>query len=394
MFDKIERTTRQGFFSRVAQSFMGVLIGFLLVPISIFLISWNEYRTIHRTQGLIQAEKVVAEMASPFELDPQLDKRLVHVSGTATTEELLTDGVFEIGLKALRLERQVEMYQWTEHKESKTRDKLGGGRETITTYDYQRQWHRDRVNSESFEQPSGHTNPQPRYPSTSVVSEHATLGAFHLRPSLVDMLNSWKDIVIDESIVLGKLDPSDKAHFKTESNSLYFSNDTPVTKDPKVGDLRIRFRMVEPMTVSLLSQQMGIEFEPYKTSNGETIESIVSGEKSATDMFASLRFENATLAIILRLVGWLLACVGFSLMAGPLKALANFVPLLGKMVGVATMLIGFILGSTVALITISIAWMAVRPVFSLSLLAVAAVGIYFLMRRKKAAEPPMAVLVT
>ncbi len=39
MFDKIERTTRQGFFSRVAQSFMGVLIGFLLVPISIFLIA-------------------------------------------------------------------------------------------------------------------------------------------------------------------------------------------------------------------------------------------------------------------------------------------------------------------------------------------------------------------
>ena len=88
---------------------------------------------------------------------------------------------------------------------------------------------------------------------------------------------------------------------------------------------------------------------------------------SATDMIASSRFENATLAIILRLVGWLLACVGFSLMAGPLKALANFVPLLGKMVGLATMLIGFILGSIVALITISIAWMAVRPMFSLTL---------------------------
>ncbi len=394
MFDRIERTTRQGFFSRLAQSFMGVLIGFLLIPISIFLISWNEYRTIHRTQGLIQAEKVVAEITSPFEVDPQLDKRLVHVSGMATTEEMLTDGVFDIGRKVLRLERQVEMYQWTEHKESKSRDKLGGGRETITTYEYQRQWHSDRVNSESFEQPSGHTNPQPHYPSTSLVSEQATLGTFHMRPSLVRKLNSWRDIALDESIVLGKLAPTDRTHFKTEGSILYFSPDTPVITEPKVGDLRIRFRMVEPTTVSLLSQQMGNEFEPYKTSNGETIESIVSGEKSATDMFALLRFENATLAIILRLVGWLLACVGFSLMAGPLKALSNFVPLLGKMVGVATMLIGFILGSTVALITISIAWMAVRPVFSLSLLAIAAVGIYFLMRRKKGAEPPMAVVVT
>jgi len=54
-----------------------------------------------------------------------LDGRLVHVSGNATTEEVLRDGQFDIGRKALRLERQVEMFQRVERKESRTRDKLG-----------------------------------------------------------------------------------------------------------------------------------------------------------------------------------------------------------------------------------------------------------------------------
>ena len=71
MFDRVTRTEHQGFFSRIAGSVVGVLIGFLMVPGSCLLIAWNEYRTIHRTQGLIQAEKVVVEVASPFEIVPE-----------------------------------------------------------------------------------------------------------------------------------------------------------------------------------------------------------------------------------------------------------------------------------------------------------------------------------
>ena len=81
------------------------------------------------------------------------------------------------------------------------------------------------------------------------------------------------------------------------------------------------------------------------------------------------------------------------MIAAPLKTLANKVPLFGKMVGFVAMLIGFMLGSILARITISVAWIAVRPIFSLSLLAVVGVVLYFVLRRKKSQEPPMAVLV-
>ena len=393
MVQRVTRTEHKGFFSRLVNSVLGVLIGLLMVPGSVAIMSWNEYRTIHRTQGLIQAEKVVAEVASPFEISPELNNRLVHVTGTATTEEMLSDGVFDIGKKVLRLQRQVEMFQWVEKKESRKRDKLGGGTETVTTYDYHRKWHSGRVNSQSFEVPTGHENPQPKFDSTSLVSDKATLGAFHLRTSLVSQINSWKDVAIDEATVLSKLPEGERGHYKLEGGYLRFYVGTPSKPDPEVGDLRVQFRMVEPTAISLLSQQKGKDFEPFKTKNGESIESIVTGERTAAQMFDSLRLENTTLATILRIVGWVLACVGFSMIAAPLKALANVVPLFGKMVGFATMLIGFMLGSILALITISIAWIAVRPIFSLSLLAVAVVGLYFVFRRKKAEEPPMAVLV-
>lgn len=393
MLDRVTRTERQGFFSRVINSFLGILIGFLLVPGSILLIAWNEYRTIHRTQGLIEAEKVVAEVASPLEIVPELDNRLVHVTGTATTDEVLSDGDFVIDRKVLRLERHVEMFQWVERKESKSRDKLGGGKETITTYDYDRKWHRDRINSESFEQPSGHSNPTPRYLSRSLTTEQASLGAFHVRSALIEQLRAWKDVSIDESTLLSKIENDERSRFKTADGYLLYGPKSANVASPQIGDLRIKFRVVEPMAASLLSQQKGRGFAPYKTANGESIESLEAGTKSASEMFETLRFSNTTLATVLRLVGWLMCCIGFSLMASPLRALANVVPLLGKMVGIATMLIGFILGSTVSLITISVAWIAVRPVFSLSLLAIAGVGIYFMARRKKQPELPLAALV-
>lgn len=393
MVDRVTRTEHKGFFSRLVNSVVGVLIGLMMVPGSVALMTWNEYRTIHRTQGLIQAEKVVAEAPNPFEPSPDLDNRLVHITGMATTDEMLSDGVFDIGKKVLRLERKVEMFQWVESKESRTRDKLGGGKETITTYEYQKKWHRDRVNSQSFEKASGHENPNPKFPSTSLVSEKATLGAFHLRTALVGQIDAWTDVAIDQATVLSKLPEEERKHYNVEGGTLRYYVGTPSKPEPEVGDLRIQFRVVEPMTVSLLSQQKGNEFEPFKTKNGETIESIETGERTAAQMFDSLRFANTALATILRILGWVLACVGFSMIAAPLKTLANVVPLFGKMVGFATMLIGFILGSILALITISVAWIAVRPVFSLSLLAVAGVGLYFVFRRRKAQEPPMAVLV-
>lgn len=387
MVDHITRTVRKGFFSRLANSFVGILFGLLLVPGSVLLIGWNEYRTVHRSKGLAEAEGAVTGVADPFELSQTQNDKLVHVIGTATTEEKLSDSEFGISQTVLRLERKVEMYQWVEHKEKKTRDKIGGGRETITTYSYEKKWHDDRVDSERFEERSNHENPALHYKPISLVTDRATLGALRLPSSLVESrMNSWKNAPLDSVAVLSKFDDLAKQHFRLDGDTLYYSKVVPMVKEPQLGDLRIRFRVVEPATVSVLSKQHGEELVPYKTSNGETIQHLMLGNVTAGAMFDSLKLENTMIAWLCRIGGWVLACVGFSLIVGPLKAVANIIPIFGSIVGTVTFFAAVLLGSIVSLVTIAIAWIAVRPLFAIGLLALAAGAIYLLSRRGKRAS--------
>ncbi len=387
MADIITRSEHQGFFSRMASSFIGIIVGICMVPGSVMLVSWNEYRTVHRTRALAEGEKVVAEVADAFEINPALNDHLVHVTGTATTEETLSDPDFGISLKALRLERQVEMYQWVEHKESKTRDKLGGGKETITTYKYDRKWHDGRVNSESFEETSGHENPQLRYPGQSQVTDRATLGAFRLQSSLVESkMDSWKNVPLESTNLLVKMDDADKQHYKIEGDRLTYSVAIPNPDAPQVGDLRIQFRVVEPAQVSVLAKQQPEELVPFKTTNGEYIEHLAMGNVSAGEMFNSLKLENTMIAWVVRVIGWILSCVGFSLVAAPLRSLASVIPMVGNIVGSMTTFVSFVLGTILTLVVIAIAWIAVRPTFAVGLLLVAGGAIYFLTRSRKSAN--------
>lgn len=375
----------------MANSFVGIIVGVCMVPGSILLVSWNEYRTVHRSRGLAEGEKVVAEVADAFEIIPALNDRLVHVTGTATTEQTLSDPDFGVSQKAMRMERQAEMFQWVEHKESKTRDKLGGGRETITTYTYDRKWHEGRVNSESFEERSGHENPQLRYSGHSQVTDRATLGSFRLNSSLVERkMNDWKNMSLDQASLLAKMSESDKEHYRIDGDHLYYSVTIPFSSEPQIGDMRFKFRVVEPSQVSVLSKQQPEELVAFKTTNGEVIEHLAMGNVSASEMFNSLKFENTMIAWLVRVGGWVLCCVGFSLIASPLRSLASIIPMFGNLVGSMTTFVSFMLGSIVTLIAIALAWIAVRPAFGIGLLLVAGGAIYLLTRRGKArnAEPP------
>ncbi len=384
MVDQITRTVRQVFFSRMAKSFVGILIGLAMVPGSVCLVSWNEYRTVHRTQGLAEAEQQTVEVVDPFEIDPAHNGKLVHVSGKATTEETLQDTEFAIAQKALRLQRTVKMFQWVEHKESKTRDKLGGGRETVITFRYDRQWRDGRENSDSFKERAGHENPPLRYTPQDRTTQQATLGSYHLSSDIIERkMSAWNEVAVDQAKALENFDEADKQHFKIDRSRLYYSAALPIDNEPHVGDLRIIFRAVGPTEVSLLSKQSGAELSAFKTGNGESIEHLMLGKVNTVEMFNSLKLENTMMAWLLRIAGWVLSIVGFSLITGPLKALAGIIPPLGRFVGTMTFMVAFLLGTIITLISIAVAWIAVRPLLGIVLLALAAGAIYLLTRWSK-----------
>lgn len=395
--NQFTETSHQGYFSRVIKSFTGVLFGLLMIPGSVMLLGWNEYRTVHRSRGIDEAEKVFAPVASPDSLAAEMNDKLIHLQGKATTDETLTDPDFHFKETALRLKREVEFYEWVEHKHSQRRKKLGGGTETTTTYDYDKKWTKQHHESSKFHHPEGHSNPLPRYQGHELTAERVMLGAHRLSDNLVAGINAWKDGHVDAQL-LSMLPEEVQKLARLEENRVYIAHQPAVTpeqggeaqatsRSPEVGDLRVGFRYVEPCVVSVLAAQRNGKLEAFQTSNGELIESIQVGEVSAAEMFRSLRESNALFAWIFRGVGFVVSVIGFSLILGPLATLASFIPFLEDLTGFATFIVSIALAAIVSLATIGVAWFAVRPLLSGGLFAVAIVCLFFLFWRRSKPLP-------
>ena len=125
--------------SRLKQSFVGFLLSFVIVIAALLLLAWNEHRTLKNYKGLRAAGETVQSVAAD-PIDPSVDGKLIHFSAEVRSNQGVRDPDFGIEAPALVLRRSVEMYQWREKKETTERDKLGGGKERVTTYSYEKVW--------------------------------------------------------------------------------------------------------------------------------------------------------------------------------------------------------------------------------------------------------------
>ena len=100
----VTEVTRQSWFSRLGGAFKGVLFGFILILLGLWLLFWNEGRTVRRAKALDEGAGVVTAVAAD-RVDTANEGRLVHLSGTAATFDVLQDEVFGVRENAIRLER-------------------------------------------------------------------------------------------------------------------------------------------------------------------------------------------------------------------------------------------------------------------------------------------------
>jgi len=316
--------------------------------------------------------------------------KLVHMTGEATTDEQLADTMFGIEVNAIKLSRAVEMYQWEEDESTQKKKKLGGGETTETTYDYRKTWHAGRIDSSGFEHPEGHENPQPAVSGTQWTAKRVTIGAFALNSGLIASIDADEDLPVSDSI-LDSIAEEDRGHFVLHDGQVYrgIQAEQVEPTNPQVGDLRIRFRVVRPTTVSLYSQQTGETFQPYQTKAGGAIQRLQVGSFSAEAMFEQAQRENTMLTWGLRLAGFVLMAIGFALVFKPFSVFADVIPLLGSLVGAGFGLVAMLLAGVLSLITIAIAWLFYRPVLAVSLLLAAGllIGALVFFMAKRSGKP-------
>lgn len=378
MPDTFSVTTSQSWFSRLGKAIGGVIVGFLLVLAAFPLLWWNEGRAVHRARSLEEGATVVASVAAD-RLDPGHEGRLVHMTALASTDETLTDPEFGISAGALRLIRTAETYQWKETEKTETRSQLGGGEKTTKTYHYEKDWSERHHDSSRFHRPAGHENPATlRWTSTSVAAGQVLFGGFTLPPALVDKIGDHEARPVqagDEQLMAA-------LGFRREGDTFYNGRNSAA---PQVGDVRVRFEVTPPQTVSIVAQQRGQSFEAYPAKAGSTILLLTRGSVPAEQMFKSAQTSNTILTWVLRAAFFLLMFIGLMIVFRPLSVAGSVIPILGKLVGAGTGLVAFLLAAIFSLTTIAMAWLFYRPLLGASLLAAAAAGVYWLARSRKKA---------
>ncbi|MBK9654576.1 MAG: hypothetical protein IPO66_03550 [Rhodanobacteraceae bacterium] len=371
-------TEHTSWWSRLKSSFFGFLFSFVLVIAALFLLAWNEHRTLKTYKGLKAAGDTV--QVTPAEsIDPAINGKLVYVSGEVTSEESARDPDFEIEAPALVLRRSVEMYQWKENKKTESRDKLGGGKETITTYTYEKRWDDEPIDSGSFQE-GGHNNPgsMPYRDQNFAVSD-ARIGAWRADDTVLSALDG-KPLTLAE-------DGSFPDGFWLADATTLYSGEDP--KSPQIGDLRVKYSAVAPQPASLIAQADGEGFKEWTSPADTAIYLVEAGSVDATVLVAHAQSTNSMWGWILRAVGFVLLWIAFSMMLGPLSTLAAVLPPLGRMVGMFTGGVAFVLALVMASVTIVLSWILVRPLWAV-VIVLGIVAAIALWSRKSARNAPAA----
>ncbi len=376
-------TTSQGWGSRLKNSFGGIIVGLILVAGAFIALWLNEGRSVRRYQDLKDGKGNVVSISSE-KIDAANDGKLVHFSGNTAAGSTPSDAKFGVVSEgALKLRRDVEMYQWKENTSSSTRNKTGGGSETTKTYSYEKVWSGALIGSDSFNQ-SGHDNPtKMAFESTTETGSPITVGAFTLSDSLVGRLNDFAPLPLAS---LEGLTDAATANAKLHESGLYLGVDPAV---PAIGDTRVTFSTVQPGEVSIVSQQSGQTLIPYQSRNN-TVELLQSGIHAADAMFAKAESANKALTWILRFGGFLAMGFGFILLTRPITVIADVLPFVGNIVGAGLGFIMFLLAGVLSFITIAIAWITYRPLIGISLLVVAGFLTFLIIKKTRSTSPQVA----
>jgi hypothetical protein len=378
MIDRYTETTRTGYGSRLKGAFGGVIFGLAFGFGSVVLMWWNEGRAVRETRSLEEGASALVA-ADYARVDPALDGKLVHVGGRVDPPGEIVDHDFGLRVTALGLDRRVEMYQWKEERTTREEKKAGGGTETVTEYRYEQVWDNDLIDSSDFRQPDGHRNPN-AFPLTRqrIIAERARFGARTLDIEIVGRLGGWQDYTPTD------IEPPE-GYVRHEGG--FYRGVDPA--NPRVGDVRVRFRLLHASDYSFVARQAGNGLAPYPTRAGNDVLLIETGLVPAEQMFAAAHRTNTIITWVLRGVGLFACFIGFGLVLRPLSVMFDVVPLLGNLAERGIGLVAGLLAAMVSLATVALAWVFYRPLIGVSLLVLAVVSLVLLLRRRGGAPSPL-----
>lgn len=356
MSDSYQSVTHRSFGDNLIESIKGIVVGVILFLVSFPLLWWNE--------GRLDISTVAkrAAVVKPDGSDTKGDGALVAVTAPVAVDTTLGDPDYLKAQPRVSLRRDVEMYAWVETKKTETKKRLGGGSDEITTYTYDKKWTTSPRDSSEFAHPEGHENPPLNVSARTFYAPDARVGAFTFVPSDIE-LPSATPVPLREQDVVG--------HRQLQGGYVYEGKGT--LEAPRLGDVRVAFRAVEPgKTATLYGKRDGKSVVAYMHEGKDRLYRVLWGTHE--EAIATMHGEHTTTTWILRLVGFLMMWFGLMLVIGPINAVLDVLPILGSagraLTGIALLPVALALSG----VTILISMVAHSPIL-LGVTVVAVIGI-------------------
>ncbi|KAG5275094.1 hypothetical protein AALO_G00143490 [Alosa alosa] len=370
---RVTSRAKPGFLERLSETAGGMVVGLGLFALSFYVLFTNEGRALRTAASLDEGLSQVIPLHPYSGLEPQNNGNLVHLSAKLRTAQPLHDPNYRVALQAVKLKRQVEMYQWVEYQES--RDYVEDGEQkSETTYTYNTEWKSEVINSRNFDKEIGHMNPSAMaVESVTVVAPEVWVGPFLLSKGLVDQINNF------QTLSLTGLPPSHVDPFLTVDGDYFYHTHNP--RRPEVGDVRVSFSYAglsgegtwpgPALTVSTVAMQRGEQLTPFKTKSGDPLEILYMEELTAKEVFEREHQHNSMMTWALRAGGWALMFLGVSLTVRIVHTMVDWVPILRELVSLGLKLFALTVSSSLSLLTIAAGWLYYRPLVAILLCALA-----------------------
>ena len=446
-------TETESWGSRLGGSIKGVITGVILFLVSFVVLFKNEGCAVRQARALEEGKSSCVSVSSD-KIDMSNEGKLIHTSGKAETQDVLSDANVGLSEVAFRLERKVEIYQWVEDSHTREEKKLGGSKEKITTYTYKKEWVSQPVDSSTFKDPQAPTRNAnvgslPIEDETQYCS-NAKLGAFTLNETLIRKVGGAQDYVFAKDFKLPETLPVGS---RIEGKYVVIPFQQPVATQvatgiqqvataiqqpvagqqpavagqqpvvqqqpvagqqaavagqqlsatvgqqlaapvqpgvPQIGDVRISYRIVRPHDFSVVGVQQGDTIVAHVASNGESNLLTADSIRSAAEMYQSAEEANTIKLWLFRLLGFALMYSGLRAVFRPLEVLGDVVPFIGSIIGAGAGIVSFLIAAPLSLVTIAVAWIVYRPVVGIILLVVAGAIGYLVYTKAKAKKAAQA----
>lgn len=371
LFSNYRRLQPSSLSAEFSRTWLISLIGIAMVIAGMGVLVWNEGRAVQTARSL---EEGHSKVLIPETLDVVFEEnngKLVLLAGSITVEDSLEDELYGISIRAVKLRKKVQMYQWYETADqvSSMDQSQGGDHDSHSeiTYSYDKGWFDYPIDALGFNNPMGHHNPE-FWPvnSSIVVNQRVKLGGFLLGNQLKEKFHEFTPFTSDER----PSNPNIKMHA-----GLYFH--AKDVWEPDVGDVRVQFSYAgrDGEQVTIVGKQSGREVRPFKTDQGDELLFLHRGLRKATEVFQAEHDQNRIQLWLYRVFGWFVAFLGLNCVSSLLDILVDDSPGVRSVLVLGVTSLPFSFSLSLTLVCIGIGWVLYRPFLAVSLLCFASAPI-------------------